>query len=400
MKHIFVTFLAAFILSVALLSCDKEGQSTEHIHSYGAWSVIATPTCVREGSESRFCYCGESQTRAIPPTGLHNYGTDNKCTVCSKPFLHTEGLLFEETADGLGYAIKRAIDTAEVTVPPYHNGKPVIAVKDGAFCDLKSVSAVILPDGILEIGEGAFSGCDSLVSVSIPGGVSRISAKTFENCTSLETLELPESVKEIGSMAFLGCTNLRCVTGGSLMTLAADAFDGCESLVTLPHVHSLGEWKPLTPADCEHDGTLGHYLCTECGAAFDSRGDLIADIVVPALGHELGKWIHAIAPDCTNDGVLGHYSCNTCGENFDKNKFMLESVTITSEGHSFGEWLETLAPDCISAGCERRDCKNCDHYEERKVDALGHVLGDWTAVGEGEERRDCAECDYFETRRM
>jgi DNA phosphorothioation-dependent restriction protein DptG len=38
-----------------------------------------------------------------------------------------------------------------------------------------------------------------------------------------------------------------------------------------------------------------------------------------------------------------------------------------------GEWIQTVAPGNESAGEERRDCANCDHFETRELEALGYL---------------------------
>ena len=41
--------------------------------------------------------------------------------------------------------------------------------------------------------------------------------------------------------------------------------------------------------------------------------------------------------------------------------------------HSYGDWAQTKAPTCMDSGVERRDCKNCDHYETQTIQAKGHT---------------------------
>lgn len=84
------------------------------------------------------------------------------------------------------------------------------------------------------------------------------------------------------------------------------------------------------------------------------------------------------------------------------------SITIVAPEcteHQYGDWYTVDEADCENGGSERRDCANCDHYETRDTDPLGHDLpAEWTTVeaadceNGGSERRDCSRCDHFETR--
>jgi len=117
----------------------------------------------------------------------------------------------------------------------------------------------------------------------------------------------------------------------------------------------------------------------------------------------------------------------------------------TTCSHELGDWRTITEPSCTAKGEERRDCKNCDHYETKAKDALGHdvsyhagkaatctevgynayedcsrcsyttyveiaalghKLGDWieskapTCTEKGEERKECDRCDHYETREV
>ena len=139
------------------------------------------------------------------------------------------------------------------------NQYPVIKINDNVFADNTNLTAVTLPDGLVEIGNYAFSGCKNLESVTlpeslttlgdyafssckslktikIPSGVTTIPDQCFDGCSSLESVTIPEGVTTIGGHAFYGC-NLNALTlPESLTTLGDRAFSGCKNLesVTLP----------------------------------------------------------------------------------------------------------------------------------------------------------------------
>ena len=68
----------------------------------------------------------------------------------------------------------------------------------------KSITSVIVPDGVTEIGGQVFRGCTSLTSIAIPNSVTKIGYAAFEGCTSLTSIDIPNSVTEIDEYAFRG----------------------------------------------------------------------------------------------------------------------------------------------------------------------------------------------------
>ena len=244
--------------------------------------------------------------------------------------------------------------------------------------------------------------------------------------------------------------------------------------------HNYGEWIAEVPATCEGEGTLGHYHCVTCGKNFDAEKNELTTIVIPALGHTESDWIVDEEATCTEDGSK-HKECTVCEKvlatetieklGHDKVQHPAQAETCTehgwnayetckrdgcdyttydeipAKGHTYGEWTQTVAPGCETKGEERRDCVDCDHYETKEVDALGHdkeqhsakaptcteigwnayetckrdgcdyttyeeipapghSYGEWaqtTAPGcetKGEERRDCVNCDHYETKEI
>ena len=54
----------------------------------------------------------------------------------------------------------------------------------------RTVSSIIIPDGVSNIGSYVFEGCASLTSVTIPYGVTSIGEYAFTNCTSLTSIDI------------------------------------------------------------------------------------------------------------------------------------------------------------------------------------------------------------------
>jgi len=99
------------------------------------------------------------------------------------------------------------------------------------FENCKSLSSIVLPDGIKNIGKMAFSNCSKLTNISIPDTVEEIGAGAFVNCSSMVSITLPCGVRKISGdysadgYCFEGCTNLRTLYfTKSIQEIGNDAF--------------------------------------------------------------------------------------------------------------------------------------------------------------------------------
>lgn len=96
----------------------------------------------------------------------------------------------------------------------------VTAIGEDAFCGLRGIYSINIPESVTSIGAGAFSFCFDLTGdLTIPNSVETIGAGAFMQCSGFNgTLTIGESVKFIGDYAFRQC-------GG---------FTGAVSLATVP----------------------------------------------------------------------------------------------------------------------------------------------------------------------
>ena len=119
-----------------------------------------------------------------------------------------DGVIYESSDDGVSWTVARVVDR-------------------------KSVTAVVVPDGVVEIGAFAFAGCRALVSVTIPASVVKIAEAAFYACSSLASLVVPESVKKIGPLAWADCHSLASLTLPRDASVGVLAFSGCRSLFSV-----------------------------------------------------------------------------------------------------------------------------------------------------------------------
>ena len=148
---------------------------------------------------------------------------------------------YEVNEDGVTASITRYVGSAtEVTIPSEIDGYRVTALTywkewlsstafqhRGVFEDL-SVTSVVFPAGVTEIGERAFSECRSMTSITLSGGLKKIGYAAFYNCVSLTDVSLPDGLKEIDEWAFVGCLGLgKMKIPESVEDIGACAFYDC-----------------------------------------------------------------------------------------------------------------------------------------------------------------------------
>ena len=66
----------------------------------------------------------------------------------------------------------------------------------------RSITSVVIPDGVAKIGQRAFANCNKLSSAIVNEGVTDIESNAFNACSSLLQIELPSTIKTIASSAF------------------------------------------------------------------------------------------------------------------------------------------------------------------------------------------------------
>lgn len=153
-----------------------------------------------------------------------------------------------------------------VVIPATINSKPVTIIGTSAFKDCRSISSVIVPEGVTEIRESAFSVCwdmtqiqlpstlkligadafhfTELSHITVPEGVVSIGDRAFDFSTRLESISLPSTLNTIGEGAFQQTKLISVNIPEGVTMIGAEAFYFCNSLtnITLPSsLQSIGE---------------------------------------------------------------------------------------------------------------------------------------------------------------
>ena len=124
-----------------------------------------------------------------------------------------------------------------VTIPSTIAGLPVTSIGDWAFY-ATSVTNVLIPDSVTNIGDGAFFDCQSLTNVTIGNSVTSIGDWTFAFCPSLTSVCCRGNAPGLGGgNVFYG--NLATIYYLSGATDWGPMFDGIRQCCGIQRCHSL-----------------------------------------------------------------------------------------------------------------------------------------------------------------
>ena len=150
-------------------------------------------------------------------------------------------LVIPDSVTNIGdYAFSGCRSLTDIVIPD-----SVTRIGDGAFRGCKSLTDIVIPNSVTSIGDNAFEYCFSLSNLVIPDGVTSIEDNAFEGCYSLSSVVIPDSVSCIGFGAFKNCSSLTdIVIPDSVTSIGGYAFGCCESLtdIVIPNsVTSIGD---------------------------------------------------------------------------------------------------------------------------------------------------------------
>lgn len=201
------------------------------------------------------------------------------------------GLLFNEDHTTVTGVDDKSI--SEVIIP-----QGVVFIEKNAFNDCNLLSSIDLPSSLERIADSAFMGCSSLHELDIPKSVYEIGDRVFQDCSQLRSIDLPRGLEYLGEYAFSGCKSLsKIVIPNHVETLKAGLFSGCISLkeVVLPDSLNEIEWeifdgcvsltKVNVNSECYHTNIEDGIVCSvdqwgETGAYYFCPRNYIGDIQV------------------------------------------------------------------------------------------------------------------------
>ena len=198
MKRIFALLLALLLLAMPLVSCSKD----------------------EDGEKEKVDLAVTEQGLSFTPEGT----TD---------VFHSE---YHNSDEVMIIGYEGADVEHAITIPAEIDGRPVTKIEKDAFKSATMLTAVTLPDTVVEIDDWAFFGCVALKTVTLPNALVRIGEGTFAGCSVLSAdaeLVLPTTLTEIGTMAFFatGIQSIKIPVG--VKELPEQAFMYCTNLTTV-----------------------------------------------------------------------------------------------------------------------------------------------------------------------
>lgn len=258
--------------------------------------------------------------------------------------MHDEVFCFEEREEGDGYSIysvqAQYRQMRDAVIPSAYDGRPVVAIDEGAFDSMETLESVEIPDSVTHIGDMAFVWCSRLKRVKL-GGAKDIGKEAFAGCNALEQITIPATTVEIGAGVLNGCNALK--------TIEVEAGN--------PRYHSKGNClietkKKALLAGCPTSVIPDDGSVTNIGDEAFAGLETLTEIDIPATIEYLGnrvfdscnalKKLHIPASvQCIDDGLT--VACETLVElTVDKNNSIY---------HSAGNCIIDTESKSLVAGC-------------------------------------------------
>ena len=234
-------------------------------------------------------------------------------------------LVIPDSVTNIGdYAFSGCSSLSSVVIPDR-----VTSIGDCAFENCSSLTDIVIPDGVTNIGKCAFEGCRSLTDIVIPDGVTSIGDCAFEGCRSLTDIVIPDGVTSIGDCAFANCFSLTgIVIPDSVTGIGKFAFSGCSSLSSVVIPDSVS--------------CIGSGAFKNCSS--------LSSLVIPDCVTCIGNYAFAYCKSLTD--IVIPNSVTSIGDNAFRHCSSLSSVVIPESvvnlnGNPFCRWdggLKCLSP--------------------------------------------------------
>jgi len=149
----------------------------------------------------------------------------------------TEGLVYNLINGGTEYELTTGVDTSEVIIIDYIEGKKVTTIGINAFISCTNLTNISLPAFTTNIEQDAFYGCNSLTGIALPDSVESIDQGAFYNCTNLTSITIPAGVEFPGDYVFTGCSSLTSIAMESMVAPIPSAYTFHLLTDCLLHIH-------------------------------------------------------------------------------------------------------------------------------------------------------------------
>ena len=347
MKSVKILLLAVATLCalIALCACGGGADNTPvHTHKFGEWETTKNATCSTDGEQTRFCDCGEAQTKSVPATE-HTIVIDSAveatctstgltegkhCSVCNEILLaqqtipeiaHTYSDKYDESCNECGFI--RAAECAHIEteiLKGYAATCTSTGLTDGEKC--KKCGEILTPQVAINIvphvevidqavaatctSTGLTEGkhCSACGTITVAQQTTPTVAHTYDNkydescneCGFIRAAECAHIETEILKGYAATCTSTG-LTDGEKCKKCGEILTSQVAINTVPHVEVIDQ---AVAATCTSTGLTEGKLCSRCGTV------LIPQTVVPTLEHDYNTAY-------SFDNSFHWYACKNCG---------------------------------------------------------------------------------------
>jgi len=309
-----------------------------------------------------------------------------------------------------------------ITVPATIDGKPVVAIDDYAFKEMKKLHTVQLPDSVERIGYQAFTLCTALKTVNFPKNLTYIGTEAFAG-TALTEVTLPEGLKTVATYAFFECKALRTLTMPGITGMTGHAFKSCTALTTVTFLPGVATIPEETFWGCTslREITLPEGL-TQIGAYAFQNCSALKKITLPASVKNVNvsafegcSRLAEIYLECTSAAAMPKLNAQKLNAVPSTLKVFASftgsgkwgGITVSKfckDTHTFSAPVTQKEPTCKEEGEAWKICSVCGEKQSEPIPKLtDHAYGNWTVTMEpsgnkdGEKQRICSVCGAKET---
>ncbi len=286
MKAKYLAIMLATVISVGTVPVSVWGEEAfseevvvENEESISKYGMTSTPENVDGLGEEDL----EQQTDERDSVYEEN---DSELVGVSDGIEFTQNGYIFRFESGIPYIKKYNGSSSYVTLPTKvtYQGLSynVIKVGSGAFKNNTSLTSLVIPKQIKQLGFGVFENCTRLQSIRIQGdvessdqcfrnsgtatnmleliyenGVTKVSNLRFAD-SNLKRITFSNTVETIDSYAFRGCDNLQTISWGNrIKTIGYEAFENCSSLTELNLPASVKTIKGYAFTGCTQISSVG-----------------------------------------------------------------------------------------------------------------------------------------------
>lgn len=230
------------------------------------WLTSATIHCMGTGEDviaaKVYGICGDKLEWKIYTDGvlkISGYGEMEDYTSTNAPWYNNRKsittIIIEDGVTKIGeYAFSGCINLNNITIP-----NSVVYIGNKAFSECRKLTTAgpIGSGCSYEFGwrdsipDNAFNECGNLISVILPREILSIGNNAFYDCKRLTNIALPEGLQSLGEQAFYGCETIESIKIPESVTSIGDrAFEYCIEMKSIELPKTIENWGNQVLANC------------------------------------------------------------------------------------------------------------------------------------------------------